>query len=443
MAGVAWRVKLLPVRVIGKCGGSGADLANGIRWAAGLTVTIPGVTVPNNPAANVAKVIYVGAGHRSGYRVPCHAARRNQRCDRVRDRSLSPPPATMVNSASVRPPTATGSSPLPLTQSTVKARSTRMSARIVGAGPTRRSALQVEGPPHSSESLPAHDGVDDPTWDGFYIVSTAPGLTPPGNIKRTGTSLAAAQVAGIAALIRSKGLELPTPREFTPAQIRGALTTSARPHPDGTWCGVGKNRPTQCGIGMVDATRALQAAGPPVVVTAPAAVNVAVGATASFTVEAIGVESYQWTRAGVDIAGATGPSYTTPALAATDNNVAFAVDDDELLRCLDQSGSRANRDQRGSQLAVEGWWRDAALAVATAVGAAAGRARSRRLSRTVVRVACRRQRRPGALAALPRTQPLGIRRRRAARLLEHDFDPAAKEQRRRQPQLSKSDAALL
>ena len=74
-----------------------------------------------------------------------------------------------------------------------------------------------------------------------------------------------------------------------------------------------------------DATRALQAAGPPLVVTAPTAVNVAAGATASFTVEAIGVESYQWTRAGAAIAGATGPSYTTPTLAAADNNVAFAV----------------------------------------------------------------------------------------------------------------------
>jgi hypothetical protein len=55
------------------------------------------------------------------------------------------------------------------------------------------------------------------------------------------------------------------------------------------------------------------------------AVSVAPGATASFTIEAIGVVSYQWTRAGAAIAGATGPSYTTPALAATDNNVAFAV----------------------------------------------------------------------------------------------------------------------
>ena len=76
---------------------------------------------------------------------------------------------------------------------------------------------------------------------------------------------------------------------------------------------------------MLDATRALQAAGPPFVVTPPANVTVAAGGTASFAVEAVGVVSYQWVRNGVAIAGATGPTYTTPALAATDNNASFQV----------------------------------------------------------------------------------------------------------------------
>ncbi len=79
------------------------------------------------------------------------------------------------------------------------------------------------------------------------------------------------------------------------------------------------------GIGMLDATRALQAAGPPVIVTPPKAVTVAAGAAVTFTIDAIGVVSYQWTRAGVAIAGATSASYTTPALAAADNNVGYTV----------------------------------------------------------------------------------------------------------------------
>ena len=61
------------------------------------------------------------------------------------------------------------------------------------------------------------------------------------------------------------------------------------------------------------------------ITTPPASQTVAAGATASFVVDAIGVVSYQWTRAGAAIAGANGPTYTTPVLAATDTNVGYQV----------------------------------------------------------------------------------------------------------------------
>ncbi len=82
MAGVAWTVKILPVRAIGKCGGSLPDMADAIRWAAGRVVTLQ-VTVPDN-AANAAKVIYVGAGTAAGRCVRSNAAERNRRCDQCR-----------------------------------------------------------------------------------------------------------------------------------------------------------------------------------------------------------------------------------------------------------------------------------------------------------------------------------------------------------------------
>jgi len=44
-AGIDWKTRILPVRVLGKCGGSMSDVIDGMRWAAGLTV--PGV--PDNP----------------------------------------------------------------------------------------------------------------------------------------------------------------------------------------------------------------------------------------------------------------------------------------------------------------------------------------------------------------------------------------------------------
>jgi serine protease len=45
IAGVDWNTRILPVRVLGKCGGNDSDILNGMAWAVGLPV--PGV--PPNP----------------------------------------------------------------------------------------------------------------------------------------------------------------------------------------------------------------------------------------------------------------------------------------------------------------------------------------------------------------------------------------------------------
>ncbi|MEI9982057.1 MAG: beta-1,3-glucanase family protein [Aliidongia sp.] len=66
---------------------------------------------------------------------------------------------------------------------------------------------------------------------------------------------------------------------------------------------------------------------PPAITTQPAAQSVAVGQTATFTVVASGTGplSYQWSKNGTAIAGATGASYTTPATAASDSGALFSV----------------------------------------------------------------------------------------------------------------------
>jgi len=56
IAGVDWSARILPVRVLGACGGYSSDIADGIRWAAGLPV--PGV--PDNP--HPARVINLSLG---------------------------------------------------------------------------------------------------------------------------------------------------------------------------------------------------------------------------------------------------------------------------------------------------------------------------------------------------------------------------------------------
>ena len=49
VAGANWSVTTVPVRVLGKCGGTNADINDGIRWAAGLPV--PGVPEQPEPGA--------------------------------------------------------------------------------------------------------------------------------------------------------------------------------------------------------------------------------------------------------------------------------------------------------------------------------------------------------------------------------------------------------
>lgn len=51
VAGINWNARILPVRVLGKCGGLSSDIVDGMRWAAGLPVA----SVPVNP--NPARVL--------------------------------------------------------------------------------------------------------------------------------------------------------------------------------------------------------------------------------------------------------------------------------------------------------------------------------------------------------------------------------------------------
>jgi serine protease len=64
MASVSRTARILPVRVLGKCGGYDSDIIAGMRWAAGMA--IPGVPTNTNPA----RVINMSLGGRE----PCNAA---------------------------------------------------------------------------------------------------------------------------------------------------------------------------------------------------------------------------------------------------------------------------------------------------------------------------------------------------------------------------------
>jgi alpha-tubulin suppressor-like RCC1 family protein len=65
----------------------------------------------------------------------------------------------------------------------------------------------------------------------------------------------------------------------------------------------------------------------PTITSQPAGMAVQVGSSALFAVQASGSApfTYQWTRGGVDIPGATAASYTTPVSVLGDNGASFAV----------------------------------------------------------------------------------------------------------------------
>ena len=91
MASVGRNVRVLPVRVLGKCGGYDSDIVAGMRWAAGLDV--PGV--PANP--NPARVINMSLGGSGS----CDASNPSAQVyiDTIRALNALPRPVVVVASA--------------------------------------------------------------------------------------------------------------------------------------------------------------------------------------------------------------------------------------------------------------------------------------------------------------------------------------------------------
>jgi O-glycosyl hydrolase len=74
-------------------------------------------------------------------------------------------------------------------------------------------------------------------------------------------------------------------------------------------------------------TSGTQTATAPAVTTQPASTSVAAGQTATFSIAASGTApfTYQWSKNGVAISGATAATYTTPATTTSDNGSTFSV----------------------------------------------------------------------------------------------------------------------
>lgn len=230
VAGVAPEATVVPVRVLGHCGGLVSDIADGVVWAAGGSV--PGV--PDNP--NPAEVINVSIGGPGS----CGPTYQNA-IDSARDHG-----ATVVVSAGNDNADASTVQPAACAGVITVAATDREGNRAV-FNDTQESnygdAVEVAAP--GGETTVTSE-------DGILSTSNTGATTPGGEIYRylTGTSQAAPHVAGLAALMLSRA-------DLTPDQVSQLIQDNARPLPGK--CDLG------CGTGLIDAAATVEAvdAGPP------------------------------------------------------------------------------------------------------------------------------------------------------------------------------------
>ncbi|WP_337879636.1 S8 family peptidase [Rheinheimera sp.] len=221
VAGVAYGAKVVPVRVLGKCGGYTSDIADGIVWAAGGTVS--GLPVNANPA----KVINMSLGGSGA-------------CDSTTQQAINTARglgAVIVIAAGNDNGNANNFNP-------------GNCAGVVNVASTNRSGGRAYYSNYgTSIDVAAPGGAMSSANDPNGVLSTYnTGTTTPGSDSygySQGTSMAAPHVAGVAALIKQ------VKPSATPDEIESILKTTTRAFP--ATC-------TNCGTGIVDAAAAVAAA---------------------------------------------------------------------------------------------------------------------------------------------------------------------------------------
>ena len=225
-AGIDWQAKILPVRVLGKCGGSVSDIADGMAWAGGLNV--PGVPVNPTPA----HVINMSLGGE-------HA------CTRTYQEAIDAIYARGVTRAIV---VASGNS----SQDAALHSPANCAGVIAVASTTSRGNLATYSNFGSTITISAPGGQYNGALSQGIIVLSNQGATVPGADGFRvggGTSFAAPMVTGTVALMLSVAPGL------TKDQVRQILVTTTKPFPAGSTCNT-----DICGPGFVNAFAAVQAA---------------------------------------------------------------------------------------------------------------------------------------------------------------------------------------
>lgn len=318
--GIAPNVRILPVRVLGKCGGYTSDIVDAMRWAVGLDV--PGVPRNMNPA----RIINMSLGSAGS----CSSAFQSAIND--------------VNAAGAIVVVASGNGGIDAVNQPANCTGAiAITAHVIDGDNANYANIGPEvaiSAPGGGCGTQVSGCVPGATQNGLSVYSldnsgsSAP-LSDSYGVKR-GTSMAAPHVVGTIALMLSLDPAL------TRAQVISILRASARPHSGTSICTLTANSDL-CGAGLLDAKAALAAIVPTLQIT-PASQVVAPASLVTLTANAqppLGrsMASYAWRASASNPTGVSlsdAHSVTTSFIAPVTGTYLFT------LQATDSSGATAS-----------------------------------------------------------------------------------------------------
>jgi serine protease len=301
MVGVAPEAKILPVRVLGRCGGTTDDIIAAMKWSAGLSVTDPrtGVPVPTN--SNPADVLNLSLGDSSSCKTD-DALPMVEAIAAVRATG-----AVVVASAGNDGASLAKHPVVPATCSGVLGVGATSEYGDLAGYQNSQGKKSVYSNYGSTVDLVAPGG--DLYWGNSGIVSTVnSGKTTPSGptyARYVGTSMAAPVVSGAAALLKSVN------GDISAGETERAIRGSVRPFPRRIYGSATYFKPCStsgCGTGIIDLSKIQVPLSKPTIVGTPT-IGEPLTATRGSWVRIPTKFTYEWFRDGSAIFNESGATY--------------------------------------------------------------------------------------------------------------------------------------